>query len=138
MATISLRMISFSRVKGARHQSIPAITRLSTCFLKPHVLLGINHVCLLSSDPFYKFTPKKIKARAHCAGPCERAEKANVDTDLVGNLLWRRRNAREGSSQIIGNLIKLLIGSDGASCGHILNDAIPFLRAKVLVGRDVR
>ena len=40
--------------------------------------------------------------------------------------------------KVIGDLVELFVGGDGSSCGHILHQAIPFLRAKVLAGRDVR
>jgi hypothetical protein len=54
MATISLRMISISRVKGARHQSIPALIQLSRHFFDVCISLGIFHICLLTSDLLYK------------------------------------------------------------------------------------
>ena len=53
------------------------------------------------------------------------------------DLLWRRCGFGERPGEVIGYLVEFFVGGDGSSCGHILHQAIPFLRVKVLVGRNV-
>ena len=53
------------------------------------------------------------------------------------NLSWRRCGAGKRPGQVIGDLVELFVGGDGSACGHGLHQAVPFLRAQVLAGRDL-